>query len=228
MSRNSRKKKENKQTIVKEYHITKNYNYYINDENINNKNPTTLIGNMFDFILILCLFFIAYLTLTPLFIKNGINEVDIYNNFITCLFIDAGFLIDYFFAFRILYYSYIYNLQKKIRNIGELIQSIMSIAASAILPYFISLIFNSKNNDILSLYYSLFLSICSPMWIFLAELFFLLKNFDAYKKINKADTNRNLKEYINKTILLDNKHTIESIALAAFLLIIEFYVFFIM
>lgn len=183
---------------------------------------------MFDFILILCLFFIAYLTLTPLFIKNGINEVDIYNNFITCLFIDAGFLIDYFFAFRILYYSYIYNLQNKIRNIGELIQSIMSIAASAILPYFISLIFNSKNNDILSLYYSLFLSICSPMWIFLAELFFLLKNFDTYKKINKADTNRNLKEYINKTILLDNKHTIESIALAAFLLIIEFDVFFIM
>lgn len=226
MSRNSRKK--NQQTIVKEYHITKNYNYYINDENINNKNPTTLIGNMFDFILILCLFFIAYLTLTPLFIKNGINEVDIYNNFITCLFIDAGFLIDYFFAFRILYYSYIYNLQNKIRNIGELIQSIMSIAASAILPYFISLIFNSKDNNILSLYYSLFLSICSPMWIFLAELFFLLKNFDTYKKINKADTNRNLKEYINKTILLDNKHTIESIALAAFLLIIEFDVFFIM
>lgn len=223
-----RKKSINQQTIIKQYHITKNYNYYINDENINNKNPTTLIGNMFDFILILCLFFIAYLTLTPLFIKNGINEVDIYNNFITCLFIDAGFLIDYFFAFRILYYSYIYNLQNKIRNIGELIQSIMSIAASAILPYFISLIFNSKDNNILSLYYSLFLSICSPMWIFLAELFFLLKNFDTYKKINKADTNRNLKEYINKTILLDNKHTIESIALAAFLLIIEFDVFFIM
>lgn len=72
----SRNKKKNKQTIIKEYHITKNYNCYINDENINNKNPTTLIGNMFDFILILCLFFIAYLTLTPLFIKNGINEVD--------------------------------------------------------------------------------------------------------------------------------------------------------
>ena len=66
----SRNKKKNKQTIIKEYHITKNYNCYINDENINNKNPTTLIGNMFDFILILCLFFYSIFDFNTLIYKK--------------------------------------------------------------------------------------------------------------------------------------------------------------
>ena len=223
----SRNKKKKKQTIINEYHITKNY--YIEKSSQETKdinNPTTFCKNMMPFILFLCISINIFLLLTPFFIKQGITKVNICKDLFFCIGLDVAMIIDYFIAFRLLYYDYIYQIQTKEKNIIFLLQSIGTAVLSTVFSQFKDSLL--KLNTITGfLYYSIFLCMSSPIWLIFIEVFFLLKDANTYRTISKDETKHNLKEYINKTILIDNKRIINIIILDIVLIIIQYYLFFI-
>lgn len=227
MSRNSRKKKENKQTIINEYHITKNYYIEKNNQEMKDiNNPTTFCKNMMPLILFLCISINIFLLLAPFFIKQGITKEHIYKDLFFCIGLDIGMIIDYFIAFRLLYYDYIYQIQTKEKNIIVLLQSIGTVVLSTGFSQFKDSLL--KLDTIIGfLYYFIFLCMSSPIWLFFIEVFFLLKDANNYRAISEDETKHNLKEYINKTILIDNKRIINIIILDIVLIIIQYYLFFV-
>lgn len=247
-----RKRKSYKNTY---YNITINNNYYNNvekntqeTEDINNReidnnnnnnqnkeisksdtsyknNPTTFCKNMMPLILFLCISFNIFILFAPLFIKHGITKVEIRKDLFFCIALDTIMLIDYFIAFRLLYYDYIYQIQTKGKSIPFLLQSTITAGASVAFSRFI--------DDILKLesitgvvYYCIFLCITFPIWLFFIELFFLLKDANTYRVISKDETKLKLKKYINKTILSNNKKEIGFIILFIIILIYLLYNFY--
>lgn len=246
-----RKRKSYKNTY---YNITINNNYYNNvekapqeTEDTNNKeidnnnhhqnkeisksdtsdknNPTTFCKNMMPLILILCISFNIFLLVTPLFIKQGITKAQIRKDLFFCIVLDTGMVVDYFLAFRLLYYSYIYQIQTKGKSIAFLLQSIVTVVASTG--------FSQFKDDLLKLesitgvlYYCIFLWMTFPIWLFFIELFFLLKDANTYRVISKDETKLKLKKYINKTILSNEKKKIIFIILSIIILICQLYIFY--
>lgn len=246
-----RKRKSYKNTY---YNITINNNYYNNNvekapqetEDTNNKeidnnnhhqnkeisksdtsdknNPTTFCKNMMHLILFLCISFNIFLLLTPLFIKYDIPKVAIHRNIIFCIVLDTTMILEYFIAFRVLYYDYIYKIQTKGKSIGFLLQSMIAMGASFVFNSFINNI--AKLESLIGiLYYCIFLWMTFPIWLFFIELFFLLKDANTYRTISKDETKLKFKNYINKTILSNNKKEIGFIILSIIILICQLYIF---
>lgn len=157
----SHKRKSHK---INYYNITINNNYYNNvekntqeTEDINNReidnnnqnkeisksdtsyknNPTTFCKNMMPLILFLCISFNIFILFAPLFIKHGITKVEIRKDLFFCIALDTTMLIDYFIAFRLLYYDYIYQIQTKGKSIPFLLQSTITAGASVAFSRFI-------------------------------------------------------------------------------------------
>lgn len=239
----SHKRKSHK---INYYNITINNNYYYNvekdpqeTEDTNNKeidnnnknkeisksdtsdknNPTTFCKNMMHLILFLCISFNIFLLLTPLFIKYDIPKVEIHRNIIFCIILDTTMILEYFIAFRVLYYDYIYQIQTKGKSIGFLLQSIIAMGTSFVFNSFIDNIAKLESL-IVVLYYCIFLWMTFPIWLFFIELFFLLKDANTYRTISKEETKLGLKKHINKNILSDGKKEIILIIIFIFLFII--------
>lgn len=100
-------------------------------------NPTTFCKNMMHLILFLCISFNIFILFTPLFIKHGITKVEIRKDLFFCIALDTIMLIDYFVAFRVFYYDYIYQIQTKGKSIAFLFQSAMTAGASVAFSRFI-------------------------------------------------------------------------------------------
>lgn len=188
-------------------------------------NPTTFCKNMMPLILFLCISFNIFILFAPLFIKHGITKVEIRKDLFFCIALDTTMLIDYFIAFRLLYYSYIYQIQTKGKSIAFLLQSIVTVVASTG--------FSQFKDDLLKLesitgvlYYCIFLWMTFPIWLFFIELFFLLKDANTYRVISKDETKLKLKKYINKTILSNEKKKIIFIILSIIILICQLYIFY--
>lgn len=234
------------------YNITINNNYYNNvekdpqeTEDTNNKeidnnnqnkeisksdtsyknNPTTFCKNMMTLILFLCISFNIFILFTPLFIKHGITKVEIRKDLFFCIALDTAMLIDYFVAFRVFYYDYIYQIQTKGKSIAFLFQSAMTAGASVAFSRFIDDILKLESITGV-LYYCIFLCITFPIWLFFIELFFLLKDANTYRTISKDETKFNFKKYINKTILSNSKKEIGFIIIFIIILIYLLYNFY--
>ena len=234
------------------YNITINNNYYNNvekdpqeTEDTNNKeidnnnqnkeisksdtsyknNPTTFCKNMMPLILFLCISFNIFILFTPLFIKHGITKVEIRKDLFFCIALDTIMLIDYFVAFRVFYYDYIYQIQTKGKSIPFLLQSTITVGASVAFSRFIDDILKLESITGV-LYYCIFLCITFPIWLFFIELFFLLKDANTYRTISKDETKLKFKKYINKTILSNNKIEIGFIILFIIILIYLLYKFY--
>lgn len=234
------------------YNITINNNYYNNvekdpqeTEDTNNKeidnnnqnkeisksdtsyknNPTTFCKNMMPLILFLCISFNIFILFTPLFIKHGITKVEIRKDLFFCIALDTTMLIDYFVAFRVFYYDYIYQIQTKGKSIAFLLQSAMTAGASVAFSRFIDDILKLESITGV-LYYCIFLCITFPIWLFFIELFFLLKDANTYRTISKDETKFNFKKYINKTILSNSKKEIGFIIIFIIILIYLLYNFY--
>lgn len=100
-------------------------------------NPTTFCKNMMHLILFLCISFNIFILFTPLFIKHGITKVEIRKDLFFCIALDTIMLIDYFVAFRVFYYDYIYQIQTKGKSIPFLLQSTITVGASVAFSRFI-------------------------------------------------------------------------------------------
>ena len=234
------------------YNITINNNYYNNvekdpqeTEDTNNKeidnnnqnkeisksdtsyknNPTTFCKNMMPLILFLCISFNIFILFTPLFIKHGITKVEIRKDLFFCIALDTIMLIDYFVAFRVFYYDYIYQIQTKGKSIPFLLQSTITVGASVAFSRFIDDILKLESITGV-LYYCIFLCITFPIWLFFIELFFLLKDANTYRTISKDETKFNFKKYINKTILSNSKKEIGFIIIFIIILIYLLYNFY--
>lgn len=248
----SHKRKSHK---INYYNITINNNYYNNvekntqeTEDINNReidnnnnhhqnkeisksdisyknNPTTFCKNMMPLILFLCISFNIFILFAPLFIKHGITKVEIRKDLFFCIALDTTMLIDYFIAFRLLYYDYIYQIQTKGKSIPFLLQSTITVGASVAFSRFIDDILKLESITGV-LYYCIFLCITFPIWLFFIELFFLLKDANTYRTISKDETKLKFKKYINKTILSNNKIEIGFIILFIIILIYLLYKFY--
>lgn len=100
-------------------------------------NPTTFCKNMMPLILFLCISFNIFILFAPLFIKHGITKVEIRKDLFFCIALDTIMLIDYFVAFRVFYYDYIYQIQTKGKSIPFLLQSTITVGASVAFSRFI-------------------------------------------------------------------------------------------
>lgn len=211
---------ETEDTNNKEIDNNNNKNKEISKSDTSDKNnPTTFCKNMMHLILFLCISFNIFLLLTPLFIKYDIPKVEIHRNIIFCIILDTTMILEYFIAFRVLYYDYIYQIQTKGKSIGFLLQSIIAMGASFVFNSFIDNIAKLESL-IVVLYYCIFLWMTFPIWLFFIELFFLLKDSNTYRTISKEETKLGLKKHINKNILSDGKKEIILIIIFIFLFII--------
>ena len=203
-----------------------NQNKEISKSDTSDKNnPTTFCKNMMHLILFLCISFNIFILFTPLFIKHGITKVEIRKYLFFCIALDTIMLIDYFVAFRVFYYDYIYQIQTKGKSIPFLLQSTITVGASVAFSRFIDDILKLESITGV-LYYCIFLCITFPIWLFFIELFFLLKDANTYRTISKDETKLKFKKYINKTILSNNKIEIGFIILFIIILIYLLYKFY--
>ena len=207
---------ETEDTNNKEIDNNNNQNKEISKSDTSYKNnPTTFCKNMMPLILFLCISFNIFILFTPLFIKHGITKVEIRKDLFFCIALDTTMLIDYFVAFRVFYYDYIYQIQTKGKSIAFLLQSAMTAGASVAFSRFIDDILKLESITGV-LYYCIFLCITFPIWLFFIELFFLLKDANTYRTISKDETKFNFKKYINKTILSNSKKEIGFIIILLF------------
>lgn len=217
---------ETEDTNNKEIDNNNNQNKEISKSDTSYKNnPTTFCKNMMPLILFLCISFNIFILFTPLFIKHGITKVEIRKDLFFCIALDTTMLIDYFVAFRVFYYDYIYQIQTKGKSIAFLLQSAMTAGASVAFSRFIDDILKLESITGV-LYYCIFLCITFPIWLFFIELFFLLKDANTYRTINKDETKFNFKKYINKTILSNSKKEIGFIIIFIIILIYLLYNFY--
>lgn len=217
---------ETEDTNNKEIDNNNNQNKEISKSDTSYKNnPTTFCKNMMPLILFLCISFNIFILFTPLFIKHGITKVEIRKDLFFCIALDTTMLIDYFVAFRVFYYDYIYQIQTKGKSIAFLLQSAMTAGASVAFSRFIDDILKLESITGV-LYYCIFLCITFPIWLFFIELFFLLKDANTYRTISKDETKFNFKKYINKTILSNSKKEIGFIIIFIIILIYLLYNFY--